>query len=116
MIWIPKAAGHDFAAAADYGESRFIFDNTDAYFNPDRLYDVAEETLQEWRPGDRLLISGPAHMNAIVLMIIASKQRDVPLLIFHAREEKYVERVFHGRSDRRPAEPPHDVPSAADQG
>jgi len=97
-VWIPKSAGHSFAAAEVFGEIRIIFDDSSEIFNPQRLREVAAEKLREFERGDWLLLSGPALMNAIVFQLILAEDGHVKLLLFHSKTSKYLERVYNDES------------------
>jgi len=99
IVWVPKAAGHSFAAASHFGRIQVVFTEEDPVFSLDKIVQrIREVVLPRWGDGDRLLLSGPAVMNAITLAEIAKARGTVPLLLFAAQTSTYVERVYDGQA------------------
>lgn len=95
-VWIPKPSGHDTSDAARFGEVKYLFKDTDNVFNIDALYTTAKRVLErDYRDGDCYIPAGPAIMNAVAFLAMADVCDDLRVLMFHAREEKYVARVLH---------------------
>lgn len=104
-VWIPKSAGHNFSAAGRFGNVRFIFSSSDSHFNPDLIEWRALSVLDEFDPdSDYLLFSGPALLNAIVFHKLVEKHGTIKLLLFHSRENKYLERIYDRRESEQPVE------------
>lgn len=94
-VWIPKSAGHDFTAAGQYGVIKFIFEDSQDLFNPDRLREIARQAIQNAEPTDYLLPSGPQIMNIMVFMALLERNKYVRLLLFNAKDNAYRERCYY---------------------
>jgi len=95
IIWIPKNASHDYEAASAFGTRRFIFEDTQDMFNPDRLLERARLVLAKSAAEDFLMLAGPQIMNIVAYQVLLEKHGQVRLLMFHARDNGYRERLIH---------------------
>ena len=94
-VWIPKSAGHSFAAAEAYGVLRFMFDETVSPFNLDLLREELYRILEQAKQEDFLLPSGNTVLNMLTLYEWSMRFDVCNLLLFHVRERKYIKRKLN---------------------
>lgn len=92
-VWIVGDAGHDYSEAQKFGDLEFIFKQR-AY--PFGRVDVLEKefNLRDIRENDYLLLSGPLINNAVAAALWLKQHGYVNLLLFNAKREVYVEKVW----------------------
>lgn len=93
-VWVAKRAGHKLDGAALYGEVVEVFEESFSPFQLNLGAVKLKEALDARPPssGDYMLFSGPNSLNCLLFRALLKELKVLKLLIYHARERKYVER------------------------
>lgn len=86
--WLPKF--DTIHEAEKFGEIRYVFENKHHAYAPERAADHAREQLEDFRPGDYLLIVGNQTLSALCFGLVASRYGTVMALHWSNRDEEYV--------------------------
>lgn len=81
-VYILNDAGHDYSAAAEYGDLTFLNIPYSVMQDIPQAYTFLKDGLQDSGEGDYLLIGGPASMNCIATAILVEWHQRINLLIF----------------------------------
>lgn len=102
-VIIPKLAGHDFGAAAEYGEIIELLPGRISPFNIDMLKRKIKARMDEVGvgPEDLLCMSGPAILNCLVFHEWQRAWGKVELLLFHSRDLEYIHRTWIKDDDEK---------------
>jgi len=92
-VWIVSNSGHDYEDAKKFGEVDFLFPQRQYPFG---RFDVLEEEFDKRnvQENDYLLLSGPVLINAVAVTCCMMKFGFANLLVFDARKQTYVEKVY----------------------
>jgi len=94
-VIVPQRAGHSFDKATEYGEVVELLPGRVSPFNIDMLKRRIRKRLDDIRvtADDYLATSGPAIVNCLVFYEWNQRFGKVELLLFHARDLKYIHRT-----------------------
>lgn len=88
-VWVVADGHHDYEAAREYGEVKFLFEDPRLWNIPDM--DDHLNTV-DVREDDYLLLAGPLLANVLATTWWLKRFKELRLLVFNARSEKYVVR------------------------
>lgn len=102
-VIVPQRAGHSFEKAKEFGDVVELLTGRVSPFNLDILFNRIKKRLdtEEVKATDFLLMSGPAIVNCLVYAEWFQRFGKVELLLFHARELRYIHRTWLGGIDDR---------------
>lgn len=89
-VWVIKDSGHDYGAAEEFGERRFLFDRVPSFGDVPAIREQLNG--RGIKPDDFLLASGPLFVNMVATVWWKEKFGRVRVLVFDARDERYRER------------------------
>jgi hypothetical protein len=91
-VFIPNQSFHDYSDAKRFGELVFLTEGTQNRFKINDSYRRVSHAMRDAAPGDYLLISGPATINAIAASILAHRFGRINFLVFDGMMARYVSR------------------------
>ena len=89
IVWVVSNAGHDYEAAKDKGEIRFLFEGKVNVFASDLLVKETAQKLKEATEEDYLCLSGTALANCIAYAYFLKKFGRVNVLLFSFKNNGY---------------------------
>lgn len=81
-VFVPNRSFHNFSGAEKYGELIFLTEGSVRRTNVNQLYRECYQKMASAQPGDFLLVSSLAILNAIPASILAHRFGRVNFLIF----------------------------------
>ncbi len=89
-VWIPKAAGHSFSEAKEYGDIKIVLDDDISPFNIDQARAKIREIIKVADEKDYVAVSGPSVLCMIFMNEWGKRFDRIRFLLFHARTQKYI--------------------------
>lgn len=81
----------DLAPAEEYGEIRYVLGPTASPFSPDTVLPEMMEVLQDFGPGDHLLLIGnPILIGWATALAADANEGDISLLQWSGKDQKYI--------------------------
>lgn len=93
-VYIANKSGHDFSAAAKYGELVFLSEGRMSKFATNNMYRLFVEQMRGSSDNDWLLVTGLTVMNNIATAILAFKHGQINMLIYDEERNDYRKRVI----------------------
>lgn len=94
-VYVTNKSGHDFSAAAKYGELIYLSEGRMSKYATNNIYRLFVERLKDSREDDWLLVTGLTVMNNVASAIFGFKHGRLNLLIYDQETENYVKRVIN---------------------
>lgn len=91
-VFITNKSGHDFSAAAHFGDFVYLSEGSIGRYNTNRMYVDFLDILRHSKSSDYLLPTGLSTMNAIACCIFVLLHNRLNLLLF--KDGRYVERTI----------------------
>lgn len=111
IVYVANKSGHDFSPAERFGTLVYLTEGPINKFAANQLYRSLAEKLNDSQPGDYLLVTSLAIINAVAGAMLGRKHGRVNFLLYRAGE--YIERKVHldnlmGDQDDRTHNAGHD--------
>ena len=94
-VYIVNNSGHDFSSAEPFGKLEFLTEGLVDRFNITGMYRAFQPKIDESKPEDFILHSGPGVMSAVACSMFANKHGRLNLLLWRGEEngkQRYVQR------------------------
>jgi hypothetical protein len=88
-VFVPNKAFHDYSDAKRFGTLVYLSEGKQNAGKIHHQYRMVSEILKDAEPGDYLLLSGPASLNAIAASILAHRFGRINYLVFDGFTGQY---------------------------
>ena len=82
----------DLKAAEQYGTLRDVFNNVGRHYNTPKMIEHARRVMEDWHPGDSLLMMGDPALCALCLAVAAEYDDVIHTLSWDRNEFQYIQR------------------------
>jgi hypothetical protein len=95
FVYVLNLEDQDVEHAKTFGRLRVIYRGRINPFKTDGIIRHLHDVLAESNPGDWILPTGANVLGIVASIEMIRRHKRLNLLLWHARERKYIPRVFH---------------------